>query len=140
MRARAGWVYGQKAPGFCLRRRGEGVEVEIAAPAAGGEGGVEDIFRGEDHIVVGSFAHQHLFQLARRGAALRGVRFICDDRVGSLFEAGAVFDCFKYERESLNGDDDDGLRVLQRAGELLRFRAFPSRLLIRPTTPSACSN
>ncbi|MNC18918.1 hypothetical protein D3C75_668390 [compost metagenome] len=46
---------------FCLWRSGEGVEIEVAATAAGGKSGVKNILRGEDHIVVGPFAHQYFF-------------------------------------------------------------------------------
>jgi hypothetical protein len=52
------------------------------------------------------------------------VGFVGYDRVAPLFEADAVFDGFEDEGKSLDGDDDDGLRFLERLGQLLGFRAI----------------
>ncbi|GCU42149.1 hypothetical protein HmCmsJML037_01719 [Escherichia coli] len=49
------------------------------------------------------------------------MRFVGDYRVFTLFQADAVFDSFQHERESLDGDDNNRLRVFQRVGELFRF-------------------
>ena len=52
------------------------------------------------------------------------MRFIGDNRVFTLLQANAVFDSFQHERERLDGDDNNWLRVFQRVGQLFRFRAI----------------
>ena len=47
-----------------------------------------------------------------------------NDGVAALLQAHAVLDSAQHEGEGLDGDDDDGLRVLQRLRELLGFGAI----------------
>ncbi len=113
----------EQLQGFRLGGRGKGEVAEVAAVAPGGDGGVEDIFRGEFHIVGGVLGQQHLFQLPGGGAGLRRVRLVGDDRIAALLEADAVLDRLEHKGEGLDGDDDDRLRVLQRLRQLLRLGA-----------------
>ena len=46
---------------------------------------------------------------------MRGVGFVSNDRVAALFQADAILDGTQHVGESLDGDNNNWLRVLQAA-------------------------
>ena len=68
---------------------------------------------------------EHLFQLGRRLAGLRGVRLVGDDGKPLAVGRGQLAYRVQREREGLDRADDDLLALRQRIGELL---ALGSRL------------
>ncbi len=115
----------EQLDGLALRRRGERDEGDRADAGLARHDIREDVLRVDRrvaHVVgIGLARRQDLLEGRSRFTALRGVRFVGDDRVVPSGEAGLLLDDVQRMGECLQGHADDLLPGQERIGELLRL-------------------